>query len=437
MKHPFPIRLLTPFAIFTFLTLVACHKSGSGSGAGPVITGISPDSGHAGTVLTITGAHFDTVAKDNTVLIDTVAAVVLQASAEVLVVSVPVAHTGVVKVTTDAGTATGPVFNYQPDVVISGSQIDFTNGSSFPVALYWLNGKVVTLPGVPGGGAYALCVAGAGDDLYIGGFSGAGYTSAMLWKNGVATYLTTTTVDARVSALAVSGSDVYAAGFLNNGGKDIATVWKDGQIMFSADSTQNSQATAIAVSGGHVYIAGNVTNVPAHLAPSTSQPMLWVDGVQDTLPDGSGYSKANAIVLSGTDVYVAGGVATGAALWKNGTSFGLSPVLAGTVYFTGAAFANNQLYLLGTNATFPSGTSNWQYSMFIYTTSSPYPIYTPSPGSNLQSNAIAFDGSDMYTTGTSGSGYTKVHYYKNGVDSLVDNKNDKTENTASGLLIRR
>jgi hypothetical protein len=106
------------------------------------------------------------------------------------------------------------------------------------------------------------------------------------------------------------------------------------------------------------------------------------------------------------------------------------------VYFTGAAFANNQLYLLGTNATFPSGTSNWQYSMFIYTTSSPYPIYTPSPDGNLQSNAIAIDESDMYATGMSGSGYTKVHYYKNGVDSLVDNKKDKTESRVIAINSR-
>ncbi len=428
--------LLIPCALLVLFTFIACKKNSSPNGSRPAITAIFPDSGHYGTVLTIIGSHFYSAALDNTVLIDTVAATVLYVSADSLVVSVPLAQTGPVKVTTDAGTASGPILNYEPDIVISGSQTDFTNGAASPVAVYWINGKVIPLPGFGGGGGYALCIAGSGNDIYVGGWESYAYTSAMIWKNGQPSYLTSQTKDARVNALAINGADVYAAGYLNNGDKDIAVLWKNGVPTFLADSSHNTHATALVLSSNNIYIAGTSTNVPIAAAPGTSQVLFWKNGVESSLTDSSSWAQVNSMAVSGNDVYIAGAIGNNAIYWKNGTAIGV-PYPTSTMAFTGVTVANNQLYLVGTQYTPATGNSITQYSsMFLYNPPSPYLTPTQSPDGYLQSSAIAFDGSDMYVTGFSGYGYCKVHYYKNGVDSLVDEKNEKTENLATGLLIR-
>lgn len=82
----------------------------------PSVTTISPASGPALTVVTITGNGFDTIAANNTVTFGspTIAAV-LSATSTTLVARVPAtAATGAVTVRTANGTATGPVFTLTP-----------------------------------------------------------------------------------------------------------------------------------------------------------------------------------------------------------------------------------------------------------------------------------------------------------------------------------
>src|SRR6185312_11018504 len=167
-------RFLASSVLFFLFATIACKKNSSPNGPKPVINAIFPDSGHYGTVLTIVGSNFYSAALDNSVMIDTVVATVLHASPDSLIVSVPLAYTGKVKVTTEAGTGSGPVFNYEPDIVISGSQTDFTSGANYPVAVYWINGKVFPLPGFGGGGGYTTCVAGSGSDIYVGALKALG-----------------------------------------------------------------------------------------------------------------------------------------------------------------------------------------------------------------------------------------------------------------------
>ena len=76
----------------------------------PTITAISPVSGTAGTVVTITGTNFKTIATDNTVKFNGVVAIVQTATATTLTVLAPgTGTTGTVTATTADGTASGPI----------------------------------------------------------------------------------------------------------------------------------------------------------------------------------------------------------------------------------------------------------------------------------------------------------------------------------------
>jgi hypothetical protein len=73
-------------AFFLIAACLSCHKKNDFPfGPPPVITAISPDSGHFATVLSISGNHFDTASSGNTVLIDSVPATILYASSDSLV----------------------------------------------------------------------------------------------------------------------------------------------------------------------------------------------------------------------------------------------------------------------------------------------------------------------------------------------------------------
>ena len=78
------------------------------------ISNATPLTGQAGTVLTLTGTGFDTVAANNTVRIGNVVIELTSATATTLVTRVPIsAITGVISVTNTLGTATGPTFTVQ------------------------------------------------------------------------------------------------------------------------------------------------------------------------------------------------------------------------------------------------------------------------------------------------------------------------------------
>ncbi len=96
-------------------------RTNDGSSTGPVfsypppprITTISPTSGSAGMLVTITGVNFDAITDNNIVNFEGVSATVISASTTSLVVSVPSGGGTVpVNVTTPGGTALGPNFTY-------------------------------------------------------------------------------------------------------------------------------------------------------------------------------------------------------------------------------------------------------------------------------------------------------------------------------------
>ena len=80
---------------------------------GPVITGINPTSGSQNIAVTITGNNFGTDASKVTVSFNGLAATVQSVTNTQIIALVPVkANTGIVKVTVNAQSVDGPVFNY-------------------------------------------------------------------------------------------------------------------------------------------------------------------------------------------------------------------------------------------------------------------------------------------------------------------------------------
>jgi serine/threonine-protein kinase len=101
----------------------------------PAIVGIQPDRGSEETVVTISGRRFSGTVSENTVKINGVDAVVIEAADNLLKVIVPKdAGTGEITVTVNGHTSKGPVFNYMErtyEYVVStfaGSTSGFVNG---------------------------------------------------------------------------------------------------------------------------------------------------------------------------------------------------------------------------------------------------------------------------------------------------------------------
>ena len=101
------------------LMVTGCSKDGGGDPpeeddpqAGiPTISGISPTSGFAGTAVSITGSNFSSTGSQNAVTFNGSSATVTSATSTQLVVNVPTnATSGVVSVTVNGETATGPSF---------------------------------------------------------------------------------------------------------------------------------------------------------------------------------------------------------------------------------------------------------------------------------------------------------------------------------------
>jgi len=430
MKTPLPAILW-----FSLCLVFACKKSGDAGGSNgpkPVITSFSPDTGHSGTMMTIIGAHFSLAAGDNTVLIDSIKATVLHASADTLIVSVPTTHTGSVIVTTGGGTATGAIFHYTSDVLLSGFQTDFTYGSNYSVAVYWINGSVVPLTN-GSSNASANCILSVGNDIYAGGHEYAGrYRTAKIWKNGTATTLSGTTEDADINAMVFSGKDQYAVGYSNNGGPDRATLWKNGVKTLLGDGMRNSYATGLALSGNDTYISGYTMDI----AKARSQAVIWKNGVAQYLTDTTGDAQVNAVALLNNDVYAAGYLATTyghmPAYWKNGVSQ-YDIVYNESAAYTSMAVSGDTVFMAGTLV------DPYSYYTTFYLSTIPYNGRTvpARTDDHTTSSLVAVDGPDLYLAGTTGSPYRRVHYWTNGIDSAAGYRNDKTDNIPYGIFIRR
>ncbi|MCB0488635.1 MAG: IPT/TIG domain-containing protein [Cyclobacteriaceae bacterium] len=112
MKKRFYWLLIIGLVVITY----ACNEDtepGTPPLEPPKITSIDPTRGGAGTEVIITGRNFSSTLSENEVTFNSVAATVVSATATQIVAKVPFdALTGKVVVTTSAGTASGPEFEY-------------------------------------------------------------------------------------------------------------------------------------------------------------------------------------------------------------------------------------------------------------------------------------------------------------------------------------
>ncbi|MBK8786551.1 MAG: hypothetical protein IPN43_08660 [Chitinophagaceae bacterium] len=280
------------------------------------------------------------------------------------------------------------VFATGTDFYAAGSIQNHTSGS--PEPKLWKNGVVTALPGLCGGAASSVFVAGT--DVHISGFTATSNPGcaaispkAVTWKNNVLTELTDGTSPAQTSSVFVSGTDTYIAGIelLPGNGTMIAKVWKNGVATALTDGSINAYAHAVFVSGTDVYVAGeeNVIGGVAYAAK------IWKNGVGTSLNNGIHDTFLNSIYVSGTDVYAVGYEETDiplksvAKIWKNGVptalTNGANDARAYSVFVFGtdvyvAGYENNgtkdiaKIWKNGVASSLTNGTQNAAaYSVFV------------------------------------------------------------------------
>jgi uncharacterized delta-60 repeat protein len=126
-------RLLSIFAVATLVFLF----QDCGSDPDPVeeptpdvpvtITGISPNSGTAGTEVVISGTGFSGTASENIVTLNTIACIVVKATTTALTITIPAgAGTGKLKVTVKSSSAESGVFTYLASPTHSACQLDLS-----------------------------------------------------------------------------------------------------------------------------------------------------------------------------------------------------------------------------------------------------------------------------------------------------------------------
>jgi hypothetical protein len=375
--------------------------------APPSITSISPVSGAANTIVTITGTNFKTTATANTVKFNGVAATVTNATATQLVVTAPsTGTTGDITVTTASGTSNGILFTY---VALPSSNV-FVVGRTSSGPAYWKNGVKTDMPADC---LEANAIFVDGTDTYIGGADANG---PKYWKNGVGISLPMSAGHngGRAKSVFVSGTDVYVGGYdLINGANSLPRCWKNGIPLAVSLSAGNinpglpagvGYVYSVFVAGGDVYLAGAQ-------APFTGNQVVtyWKNGAPFTLTDGSTVAEAKSVFVSGTDVYVAGfiqGSATSAYYWKNGVAVPLS------INTTTSNCVPEAIYVTAIGDVYVSGevrglAKYWKNGVMNDLTTT-----TPANGISEPAFAITGGGPDIYIAGsTSGQG---AGYWKNG-----------------------
>jgi len=117
-----------------YAAAISCKKSDQTPQPDPpqhlTIKSISPSSGPAGTVVTITGTNFSANITDDIVSINGKTAIVQRAKTDTLVVIIPSkAGTGGISVTVNGSTITTPVFTYIPKVYVTTLAGNGTRGN--------------------------------------------------------------------------------------------------------------------------------------------------------------------------------------------------------------------------------------------------------------------------------------------------------------------
>ncbi|MBS1914664.1 MAG: IPT/TIG domain-containing protein [Bacteroidetes bacterium] len=364
----------------------------------PTITSISPDSGSAGTLVTISGTNFKTTVTGDTVKFNGVAATVQTATATVLTVLAPSgASSGAVTVTTGNGTATGPIFTYAVDVYVVGQA---NSGWG-----YWKNGTFTAMPSncVE---AWSIFVNGA--DVYIAGADG-NTGGPAYWKNGTTVDLPMTAGHngGRARSVFVDGTDVYVAGWdFVNGANSLPRCWKNGVAMNISLSSGNISAGLpvvigiiykVVVSNGDVYLAGSQSPFSGNQVAT-----YWKNGTPTPLTDGTNVSEAYDLFVAGSDLYVTANDGVTSKYWKNGVATALNTPNSFSAYPTGIYVSGTDVYVSGY---YRDVAKYWKNGTMVDLTATAYnPIF------NESATGITGLGSDIYISGneiSAGTGYWK------------------------------
>jgi hypothetical protein len=377
----------------------------------PAITSISPVSGPAGTVVTITGTNFKTTPTDNTVKFNGIAATVQTSSATTLTVLAPATGTtGTVTVTTVDGTATGPVFTY-----VAGADI-YVVGKGSGGWGYWENGAFTAMPS---NCVEAWSIFADGSDVYIAG-ADINTGGPAYWKNGTTVDLPMTAGHngGRAHSVYVTGSDVYVGGWdFINGSNALPRCWKNGVPLTVSLSSGNISAGqpvvigyiyAIAVSGSDVYLAGSQSPFSGNQVST-----YWKNGTPTPLTDGTVVSEAYSLFVSGTDLYVAANNGITAEYWKNGVATILNTPNSFSAYPTGIYVSGPDVYVSGY---YRNVAKYWKNGTMVDLTAT-----APNPVSFEGATGITGLGPDIYICGNDNAqGYG---YWKNGTFTVLPGAN--------------
>ncbi len=436
----FTVSLLFPFCLLMGI-LSACTKSTPPTppAPSPKITSISPTTGAAGTVVTITGSDFSATATSNTVKFNGTDATVTSATVNQLVVTTPAGgSSGAITVTTPDGSVTGPSFTYTAvtvaptisaiapvagsagdTVTITGTHFDIVAGNN-AVSFHAVPATVLTasatqikaiVPASGTTGAVSVTVTGntatgpvftylAKHDVYVLGSTAAGFC---YWKNGVRTDLPADAqlLNSSVNTIYVSGSDVLVGGSTGTAGAYYPVYWKNGTSINLPNNGIQGTVLSIASSGTDIFAVGYYYN------SANKYPKAWKNEVDYPLTASSNLTAglATSVAVSGGQVYISGTQNNGfdatfkATIWQNG-----APTL-----FTDGSIVTS-LFLSGASDVYAAGLNNGVPVYWKNQTSTPLAPGSSSPGNLSIGRNIFVLGSDVYVVGQANG---SAKYWKN------------------------
>ncbi|QEC77653.1 IPT/TIG domain-containing protein [Mucilaginibacter ginsenosidivorax] len=398
----------------------------------PAINTISPTSGIAGTVVTISGANFSATAADNTVKFNGTDATVTSATAGKLTVTAPAAaSTGAITVTTAGGTATGPVFTYLlaptiatispvsakagTAITITGTNFDATaanntvkfNGVAAAITSATTTKLVVTAPAAATSGAVTVATSGGTATGPVFTFIVAPTITAInptSAAEGASVTITGTDFDAVAANNTVKFNGTTASVTTANTTQLVVKVPTGGSsgnvTVTTVGGTSNGIAFTYTATGPTVYVLGSDTR---------SGYGWWKNSSFTAIPS---CTSAYAMVGSGTDIYIAGPTTANVpTYWKNGTAVQLS---SQTGYTFSIVVSGTDVYCLGQiNGTYYV----WKNGTATQLTTTTVTNIGGSGTSNYLNNALAVSNGDTYVAGARYLGTStilKATYWKNG-----------------------
>lgn len=268
--------------------------------------------------------------------------------------------------------------------------------------------------------------------VYITGYAYSGDDQPLYWRNGAATILPGNGV---AKCVVTQNNDVYVGGNIQlAGGDEYAGYWKNGvQTLLQ----KNSVVNAMAISGQDVYVVGYIETFDAS---GNDVAALWKNGVVIPLTNPvsccglvSG-SNAFAITINNNTVYIVGTSTsvngyTAATIWKaDGTATALTSPDVTAVSITvstatGIAFQGSDMYISGSIGTADGNNflGYWKNGAFI---SNQVPVHT-----YPNNTTVAINNNDVYNAGIyAENNVLSAAYWKNGVETIL-----ATNATANGI----